>query len=485
MTYTYKVNEPYRFYGEVVPSEKILPSHKKILETSLPNYFLSLSKFNEFAAKQAISQTGSQKAAPFRLQYEIGNSGTLVRAENGQEERIALQEKAREEWTKIARTVRYYQHLGYVKRDLSQDVSLQDSAKKTVAAMKKGAEPSLKDHGYSLVRIGDNTLSFVKDVLTVRSDWGLQNTSLSNSYINNVGFLSGSIWSFFAIKEVYDSVSEMDSAKAIGDEEGVRRAQVRYVSGVSTLWGAGFYLSAKFAGLAGAAAETAATALSYTSNSLFGIGSVIGIGMAGLGIYRCLTFTSRLNEYLQNQDKDEAQRLKGALRFLKDSMSVTPEERKEITERIHRDHAEKTPWERQLLIDEELKNLTETKVKYMKRRTSHKSLSLLLNHVDRLLCDLDRGQGIDEANQLIATIKSENRKKLALYWIGFFASVFGLIAVILSTLATGGMAPFVLLGLSALVYIILGGYHLGQHLFHRHTDVQDGVGLQIPAPQHH
>ena len=485
MAYTYKVNAPYRFYGELVPSEKILPSHKKILETSITNHFLNIAKANEFASHQAMSQTGGQKAPSFRLQYAIGDSGTLIRAENGTEKKIVWQEKARKGWAKITRTVRYYQHLGYVKRDLSQDVSLQDSSKKTIATMKKGAEPSVKDHGYSMVRIGDNTLSFVKDVLSMRAKWGFQNTSVSNSFINNVGFASGSIWSFFAIKEVRDSVKEMDSAKAIGDEEGVRRAQVRFASGVTTLWGTGFYLSAKFMGLAGAGVETAATAFSYVSNSLFGLGSVIGIGMAGLGIYRCLTFTSRLNEYLENQDKDEAQRLKGTLRFLKDSMSVTPEEKKEITEKVDREHAEKTPWERQLLIDTELKNLTETKVKYMKRRTSHKSLSLLLNQVDKLIGQLDRGEGIDEANQLITTIKSENRKKLALYWISFFASVFGLIAVILSTLATGGVAPLVLLGISALVYIVLGGYHLGQHLFHRHTDVQEGVGLQIPAPDHH
>ncbi len=481
MAYSLALDNDVRFYGERVPSEKILPIHKRRLASSLDKYLLNLQEIHQYLASQAGSGSGS-KTASVRFQYAIKKCGAEIEAGSGSKQTLVPKQSASDEILKIQRIARYYQNIGYVSRDFSKDRLLTKTAGRVLAQMQPPQTPRIKDTISTGVRFTENTLSLVRDGLKLCPEVGPD-----HAFVANYGFAAGSVWSFFAVKEWMDGIDDYEKAKLIGDSEGARRAAARSSNGFVTMCASSLYLSSKILSAANAL-ESAITAISYSSNAFFGIGAMIGMGINGLGIYRCSRFNSRIDEYLNNPDPDlkKSQKLKGALRFLKDSMSVTPEERKELRQKIEREHCDETPEERKNRFDEAVAHLAETKIKYMKRRTSNKSLEMMLDPksgIDALLPLLenegDRAIGaVNAAEELIHEVKKQTWKKMFFYALGFIASLVGLIGIISGTFLTGGALPFVLLGISAAIFAFLTGYNLYKSSGRSDSDTQSGINMQ-------
>jgi hypothetical protein len=202
---------------------------------------------------------------------------------------------------------------------------------------------------------------------------------------------------------------------------------------------------------------TVATGALEAAGGLFAIGTALSSALSYLGWTRCHTFNERLNEYLENRQLSEVQRLQGALRFLKGKISATPEEIDEIKANIEKEHPGLGVSEKEELLKQALTHLAERKVKYLKRRTSNKSLVLIQNQLDSILAKLadekKRPEGIKEAALLIHKIQNENRIKMGLFVLRLIASLISLAAFLMITFATLGIAPFILYGVAGAIFL--------------------------------
>jgi hypothetical protein len=362
---------------------------------------------------------------------------------------------------KVSRIVRYYQDTGYLPKQKMGAKEAEESrmaAQKSIKALRHAAIPGANGSVLAGMRLADDTLSLTRNILFSIPEIGPQ-----DPIVNHLGYYAGVFWSFFAFRELDDGISEYKRSKAVGDGEGRRRAEARILSGGTVLAGSAAYLAGKFCDTYSSA--VLASTLSNASNMLFGVGSLVGIGVSLLGAVRCERFNSRLNAYLENSKLADVQKFKGALQFLKDSLTVTLEERTAIKEEIEEKYPNLNPALKEDLFQQRLTDRAEAKVKYMKRRTSNKSLHLIVSQVDKILAKLDdpkaRPEGIKEAALLISTIQQENKLKMTLYSLSLIASILSFLGMILATFTTGGVLPFVLYGIAGTIYLALTIYSIG------------------------
>lgn len=362
------------------------------------------------------------------------------------------------ELKRIQRIIRYYQHTGELpkeKMDLSLEAEMHSESKTSIQAVHDASIPGTNGQLLAGMRIADDTLSLTRHMLVALTD-----ISPKDPIISRLGYYAGSLWTFFGLRELDNGLTEFKRSKVIGDDEGLRRSEARILSG-------GIISSASIGYLMGEVchsylSETASNAFLGVSNVLFGVGSCLAMGMSLLGAIRCDRFNQRLNEYHNNPNLSEKERLKAALKFLKECISVTQEERNALIQEIEKKHPDWPEEKKVSLLNQKLKDLTETKVKYMKRRTSTRSLQLVLNHADDILKKLEDPktlvEGITRATDLINTIQKESRVKQSLYTLGFVAALVSFIAMLMVTFSTLGVVPFMLYGISGTIYLLITIY---------------------------
>jgi len=180
-----------------------------------------------------------------------------------------------------------------------------------------------------------------------------------------------------------------------------------------------------------------------------------------MGWTRCHRFNRRLDEYLLNPHFTQVERLQGALRFLRDSITITPEEVVKITSEIEKTYPHLTKGERENILREKMDHLVEIKVKHLKRRTSNSSLTLILNNADSILSKLaskdKQAEGIKDATLLIQKVQSANWTKMTMYILSFLAATISVIATIFAAIALGP-TPFILYGIGGAIYLSLSVY---------------------------
>ena len=362
------------------------------------------------------------------------------------------------ELKRIARTVRYYQLSGKLSK-IEQKPEFKEQAikeaKKSIKEVHEASIPGSNGQILAGMRVADDTLSLIRNILCALPDIGP-----NDSIVSHLGYYAGISWTFFAIRELDNGLIEHKRSKVIGDEEGIRRSEARILSG-------GIVSTASFGYLMGKICNTyisqGAAAISMgVSNVLFGIGSFLAMGVSLVGALRCHRFNDRLNEYYLNTKLPEVERVKAALKFLKECIVVTPEEREELIQQIEKDYPDWSNELKEKLLKQKLVDLTETKVKYMKRRTSSRSLLLILRDVDNILAKLENSKTVVEggvrATELINTIQKESRLKQTLYVLGFVAALVSFVAMLLLTFGSFGMLPFVLYGITGTIYLLITAY---------------------------
>lgn len=443
--------------SQFLDSQQISPLHKKSVE-------LCLSKI---LSNQHLSTQG--KEIPFRLKLGEGSPTLWL---NDQE--ISLEKNS--ELKRIARIVRFYQHTGHFPRSgmsPPDEAFRADKTKSAVQAINDASIPGTNGQILAGMRIAEDTLSLTRNILFAIPDIGS-----SDPIVNHLGYYAGIFWTFFAFRELDEGLRDYKRSKEIGDAEGQRRSEARLLSGAICSTASLTYLGGRIFDTFSSA--TASAAAFGAANVLFGVGSVLAMGTSILGAVRCHRFNNRLNEYIENPNLTEVQRLQGALQFLKDAISVTPEEKAEQVEQIEKDHPDWSPKQKEDLLKEKLTDLTEVKVKYMKRRTSNKSLYLILTKADALLAKLadpkTSAEGIKEATLMLCTIQKENKTKMALYILGFIAALISFTAMLVSTFMTAGVLPFVLYGIAGTLYLALTLYSAAGMILKKDPDKQ-GIEL--------
>ncbi|HSX11554.1 MAG TPA: hypothetical protein VLF94_07570 [Chlamydiales bacterium] len=409
-------------------SQLMAPAHKRRLESALSTHFLN--------QKIDFSQS---KNIPFHL-----DNVALVKGPGAKE---------------IQRVTSYYQHMGLLPRKeiAPQDADLRARvAKAASASMQKATIPGTSSQVLAGAKISEETLSIVRNAM-----YAIPELGKGNRVVDHLGYYAGVLWSFFALRELNGGLEDLDRAKKVGDGEGKSRAQARLVSG-------GIVSAASFTYLSGKVFDSFESAVTGTAvlgaaNLLFGVGSFLSVAMSGLGWYRCHQFNERLNEYLENPQLSEAQKLQGALQFLKDAVFATPEEIDQLRSAIEKEHPELSSGEKEALLKQRLEHLTETKVKSLKRRTSNKSLHWIVNQVDPLLTKLNdentRAGAVKEAMILIQKVQKETWVKMALYVLGAIAALISIAGLMALTFFTAGALPYVLYGIAGMIYLAVQIYN--------------------------
>lgn len=399
------------------------PLHKKRIELCLSNYF---SKHpNQLQGQKNLFRTNIEKSP---------------------------------EWKEIDRIVSYYKHMGFLSTkpiDPAIAKMSQQAAAHAVIKMGEASIPGASGHLIAGARLADDTLSVTRNIL-----FSIPAIGANDPVVSHLGYYAGILWTFFALREVDAGVVDYKRAKTIQDAEGKFRAQARLVSGQVVATASLGYLAGRVSDTLGA--SHLATAIFGATNVLFGIGSMIALAMSSLGWLRCYRFSQRLDEYLDHKKITHVDKLEGTIRFLRDSITVTPEEVVEIRMAVEHKYPAKTDAEKERLIEQKICHKAEMKVKHLKRRTSNKSIQLILSQADSILAKLQseetRAEGIKEATVLIHRVRNQNRIKMGLYVLGFVAAVIGFVAMLIFAFGSAGTVPFILYGITGMIYLPMSLY---------------------------
>jgi hypothetical protein len=357
----------------------------------------------------------------------------------------------------LEQLIRYHQCTGQLPRETGE-YSVHDASKNAVRTMQAARVPGQSEQVLAGLRIADDTLSITRNVL-----YALPAIGTNDPVVNHLGYYAGIFWTFFAVREWDSAKTELKRAELIGDQEGIRRARATMASGAIVTTGSLSYLMGRVCDSLNFVGPM--TAVMRVADAFFGLGSFLSMILSGLGAYRCHSFNEKINHFLENDDLTPIEKYRGALQFLKDEVTITPQEKEELWAKVAKEFPHANEETKQKIFDRKLYYLAETKVKHIKRRTSSKSLGLILAHVDRLLGMLSdpktQLEGVKEAALLLHEVEKENRAKMALFLISFIASLISAIAMIAATVLTAGVLPFVLYGISGTLYLALSVYSIG------------------------
>lgn len=364
---------------------------------------------------------------------------------------------------RIARTVRCYQHSGHLPRlDFKSEAKsiAESKSKKSTSAVHGSSIPGTSGQILAGVGIAQKAISLTKNILLAHQASAMKNPIIAPINIS-YGYYTGGFQTIFAMKEITSGVTGYIKSKTIGDGEGIRRSQASILTaGVVATASVGYLIGNACAACLSKAPASAI--LLGGSTAFFGLGSLLGIGSSLLGAFRCSTLNKRINEYRYNTKLSEAERLKASLKLLKECISVTPEEKEKLSLQIEKENPDSSKEFKENLLKQMLSDLTETKVKYMNRRTSSKSLMLLLNKADDILKKLESSEsvveGIVKATELIDTIQKEIRIKQSLCILGSVAAIVSFVAMVFISIGTFGALPFIFYGISAGMYLLISIY---------------------------
>jgi hypothetical protein len=412
---------------QTLPSQKFYSVHKNSLQQSLSNLF----------SKAGIELKDN---TPFEVKF--GGKQPVLRL-NG---KVTL--LGDDETRNAQRVVRYYQNIGQLKKEEEACPIIHRATRKTVKEMRKAKIPGASGKAISGMHVTEDTLGLIRNAIYSIAPDG----SFADRLGDQLGYYTGLFSAFFAFKEIEQGMSEYKRAMFIGDEEGKRRAQLRFFRGGLVSTGSAAYLAHKL--WEPALSASASLGLTVASQVCFGFGSLVNVGTSALGALRCYRFNERLNEYLFNPNLTEEQRLSGALEFLKDEISVTADEKEEILAKINPSLPAE---ERTQILIEEIAKLTELKVKHLKRRTSNQSLLMILKHVDPILVKLKNPataiEGMQEAAVLLTKLQMENKTKFNLHSLSIVAGLLGLIGMLLFILVPFAALPFIFYGIAGTIYL--------------------------------
>lgn len=434
-------------------SSQIYPAHRQSIQESITKIF-----------HDTFGETATQKF-PLRVRFDLGRAIL-----QGGAQEIPL--KKGPELKRLKRILEYYQHAELLPRlelPPSEELARSAESQKSVEAVSQASLPGSNGNILAGMRLADDTLSVTRNLMYAFPLFGPD-----NSVADHLGYYAGIFWTFFAFREFDDGVQEYERSVQIGDLEGRRRAKSRLLSGSLVGVGSLSYLAAKVSDTF--SLTNVSPYLLGASNLLFGVGSLLAAGTSYLGALRCLRFNQRLGQYIDHPHFTQKEKMKGAVEFLKACISVTAEEKEEAAARIEKEHPD---WSRELkeqLLSQRLADLTEVKVKYMKRRTSNRSMKMILEKSDEILRKLSdpklEQEGIEEAFHLIKTVQKDSTIKMILYILGIIAALLSFVAMVMTTISTAGSLPFILYGISGGIYLAMTIYSVGLMVLKRDRDTK-------------
>lgn len=244
--------------------------HKERAESTLSKYLLK-----DGAIRSFFDRMGSETS----FNFTIGRRGVEIVPEGERARFFKMEPGPLKELKKLARIPQFYSHIGAVKEkpvDAEEEAVRKKTAKVAVDAMLKSSVPGVKGNILTLTAISENTLSLTRDILR-----SVPMIGPSHIIPHNLAYGAGALWTIFGAREVRGGWKDYNHAKQIRDDEGKNRAVGRLTTGSLGTTGSVFFIAGKAAVSTNAAVMTA-TGLSFVADLLFGIGSIVGIGLSSL-----------------------------------------------------------------------------------------------------------------------------------------------------------------------------------------------------------
>lgn len=328
---------------------------------------------------------------------------------------------------------------------------VEKTAQTTLSRVKEPAGTKLSSKMVTALSVTDVSASLVRHILQATPSVGPKHSSVSGlgCLSSGIGVLLGSSVT------VGSGISDFHKAHSIGDGEGMRRSGSQIVSGAVGTNSSALYL----------AHETAAASLSgitVAADVLCGVGSVINMGISGVGVYRCARFRSRIDGHMETKALPEKERVAKTLRFLKEKIVPTEPEIARIAEEVK---ARYPDWSEKARADETKKqilDLGEVKFRYFKRRTCQATAARALKEIDKHLSGLQYGRpnALEEAKSFIQEVKKRNLQKIILTSIVLATSLIAFAGLIAGTFFSMGSLPFILYAISSAIALAILLYPL-------------------------
>jgi len=316
-------------------------------------------------------------------------------------------------------------------------------------------------------------------------------------------------------------------SEEIGDTTGKVIGAVNMVRAPMEIMGGLTFTPVRALSIAGT--YTTAKSVAVATTTLATIGSIFYAGTylliaapSAISLTKNFQFGSKLDEAMDQQDTP-VRKARAGLNTLMMELDGTVEEKKEFLRAIaenpeiwdeevpvdpgRTDHTQYTLEERRLLWNEAgeytsndfsqqrlyghfKKHFSEYKAKKtaeFSRKTGVESVGLIRKELDKpshksLLNRLDRGEGIEEAQGIIDSVKAEMKKNKILHAGIIFFCLVGVFALIAGTVASGGTLGIAIAAawvVSAIGMLAIDGYFLYQTLQSGDMDKKDKIAFFV------
>ena len=201
-----------------------------------------------------------------------------------------------------------------------------------------------------------------------------------------------------------------------------------------------------------------AVALGLAGTGLFAVGTIFAIGQYSSLINDCRNWRNNIDKITDSGNGDHTDFYQ--LLNIINSLVVTEQEEDMIRKDVNNDQTLSHEL-KAILIEDKIKNAMTVKINNFKRKVSYRAAAFLLEHGTQVINTyLNAGEVEQELLKLqmkavMQVVKTDNKKKEALYWLMLTASIVSLIGLILFSIGTCGIAPAVLFAITALVICIV------------------------------
>lgn len=436
-------------HGETISSKEmeILPvSCKKEIEDIFHRVINSSEIQDEM--RQNNTASVSLKVLEGKLIYQIEGSNTY---------RVVQDEKIKKAFLKASKNIRKFLHnvgaLQEKKLNVSTvDKNILETSPTNVTKVSKDVLKKMKtsDSEWSLwaifVCIGMQSIQKFFKFFGI--DWKIK--FIPKGVLDIFGYLIG----FFGILNGLEIKS--DSNK-IGDIEGRSEGKQEILSNLLAYLG--IMLKVFSDTFAVAIGSLAASALITVSTCIFII-VIISVTAKYISLaLKAKLFQRKLSQYTNNKKLTEQQKMIAALKFLKNKVTITPEEANKILVKIRKENPTLKDYEIEELVHVEITKKLLTKIKRFERRAGSNVTNYLQQNVDEILKDPTNPENIEKAKKILEIVTSDNELNIKENKGYAFSAI--LEAVELLSWCVGCMAlSFIAGGFSTAIVVILIGLYL-------------------------
>lgn len=210
----------------------------------------------------------------------------------------------------------------------------------------------------------------------------------------------------FGVFGVFNGLEQDRDSKKIGDVEGQREGKNKVFRNALSLFGSIFDCISK--ALMQTVYAASKIVFGAVASIIFVVVSIYSTIRYAYSYLIALNFRSKFSKYLDNYKLTDHEKMIGALKFLKNRVTVTEDESLDIINKIRKQNPTLEPNKVKERAHIEISKKLLTKVKRFERRVGDGIVSTIHQHVDNILKDPKNADNIKRANLIFTKVKDKN-----------------------------------------------------------------------------